>query len=108
MLNKSTGVELAAKCFDKVAYFHKERKNLRELMMDRGGREYVTALVDVDESARVLYLELALGSLDQQLDERGGAFNDDEVRVNITRILHALNYLHSAKMMAHNDIKVCI
>jgi hypothetical protein len=105
----ATGVELAAKHFDHRSYasFHQERTNLRELMADRGGREYVTQLVDVDESTRILYLELALGSLDQQLDEQpGGAFNDVEVRLTVTRVLHILNYLHSSKMVAHNDVKV--
>jgi hypothetical protein len=107
----ATGVEVAAKHFDKsdvaaTAAFHREWKNLRELMADRGGQEYVTQLVDVDERAQVLYLELALGSLDQQLEEQPEGFVDAEIRLKIARTLNILNYLHMSKLMAHNDIKV--
>jgi hypothetical protein len=75
-------------------------------MADRGGQEYVTQLVDVDERAQVLYLELALGSLDQQLEEQPEGFVDAEIRLKIARTLNILNYLHMSKLMAHNDIKV--
>jgi hypothetical protein len=109
--NTATGVEVAAKHFDKLdaaatAAFHRERTNLRELMMDRGGQEYVTQLLDVDETAQVLYLELALGSLDQQLEEHPEGFVDAEIRLKVARMLHILNYLHMSKLMAHNDVKV--
>ena len=76
----ATNTMVAAKRFDDDESFLKEWRNLRELMNDRGGRDFVSQLVDVDEEQRILYLELALGSLDEQLEDNPHGYAEHEFK----------------------------
>jgi hypothetical protein len=90
---RSTGKEDAAKIFDEAgtAAFYKELSNLQELMADRGSKEYVAELIDKDETQRVLYLELADCSLDQQLDlQTNGRYTDHKIKDKISTVLKIL------------------
>jgi hypothetical protein len=50
----------------------------------------VGQLVDVDEDEHVLYLELALGSLDQQLEEHPDGFDVQAIKPKISTVLNIL------------------
>ena len=86
-----TGREVAAKQFSSDEAFQNEWNHLKELARDRGGEDFVTQLVSVDVGKRILYLEPALCSLDQQLEESPGQrLPENEVKSKITRILQPL------------------
>eukprot|EP01043_Picozoa_sp_COSAG02_P039319 COSAG02_NODE_3096_length_7380_cov_36.086910_2_plen_796_part_00 len=96
---------VAAKVFADDVAFRTEWQNLQQ-MNDAGGRDYVIELSDVDEPSRTLYLELAKCSVDQQLTERPDGLEEVEVRPIVLRVLDILDYLHSSKKLAHNDVKL--